>query len=663
MCRQKFLVFFGLVFSIILSAQNQKLDSLEQLLTTIKVDSLKLQTLKKLAQGYKNLKPSKAYVFSKAGIALSKKNKNIGLEAYFTSALGYNYRKQNQLDSALLYFDKAKALFISVKDSSNYYYVDYDIGNLLRTQGKYEEAITYFIDAKRYFDTKSDSINQYRTLVGKLNLAAVYGHIGGEEKAISYYKELVANPQTHRDKRLLNIVYINLAGSLFGIKELDSALVYALKVKEAELSTRNLSHLKTQIGTIYLLKEDYLKALEIFKEARDLYEITENNYGLILVENNMSALYINLKRYDEAEALLLNLLEKIKVTNITGSKDNVLENLSWLYELKKDYKNAFINEVRLRKFKDSISNNETNKAISELEIKYNTEKTASDKDKAEAKVKVAEAKSKQNKTLVTAVSIIAGLVIISSLIFFSRLKERKKTELVLLELKETQKRLALEKQYRSSELKALKSQMNPHFIFNALNSIQEYIVLNEKKLASDYLGKFSDLIRAYLNQSNTRFITLEDEIYSLKNYLELEQLRFEDKLKFSINSNTKEHVSSIKIPTLIIQPYIENALNHGLLHKKDNRILDIDFIIHQDQKLVICTIKDNGIGRERASEINKKRTNTHKSFATKATQERLDLLNFGNENVVSVTYKDLYDDSKNAIGTLVTLNIPFSKSV
>ena len=127
------------------------------------------------------------------------------------------------------------------------------------------------------------------------------------------------------------------------------------------------------------------------------------------------------------------------------------------------------------------------------------------------------------------------------------------------------------------KLENLRSQMNPHFIFNALNSIQEYILLNQKNLASDYLGKFADLIRMYLNHSTKGTITLSEEIEALNQYLELEKLRFEDSLDYQIQLPNEIDSETIEIPTMLIQPYVENALKHGLLHRKGNRILSIKF--------------------------------------------------------------------------------------
>ena len=237
----------------------------------------------------------------------------------------------------------------------------------------------------------------------------------------------------------------------------------------------------------------------------------------------------------------------------------------------------------------------------------------------------------------------------------------------ILKKRDKQKNKELEKLEQERELVFLKlenlrSQMNPHFIFNALNSIQEYIILNKKNLASDYLGKFADLIRTYLNHSNKGVISLQDEIDCLEMYLELEELRFEDKLIYSIHIDKKVDTEAISIPTMLIQPYVENALKHGLLHKKDNRKLNITLKASDTNDTITCIVEDNGVGREKALAIKQKKDKMHESFGTQATQDRLDLLNYGKDKRIGISIEDLYDQAtKQPNGTKVIIKIPITK--
>lgn len=215
-------------------------------------------------------------------------------------------------------------------------------------------------------------------------------------------------------------------------------------------------------------------------------------------------------------------------------------------------------------------------------------------------------------------------------------------------------KISLEKELISTNLIALRSQMNPHFIFNALNSIQDLVLKQDTNASYDYIVLFSNLIRNTLSYSNQDFITLEKEIDFLDVYLKLEKLRFGNDLHYSITSNVDY---SIKIPSLLIQPFIENALVHGLLHKKGIKTLDISFSF-ENRKLQ-CVIIDNGIGRKKANEILQRQGNIHESFALIAIKRRLDIFNKQHEMQVGYIIIDLYNDDK-AIGTKVEITMPFT---
>ncbi|ARN78458.1 hypothetical protein BST97_10930 [Nonlabens spongiae] len=253
-----------------------------------------------------------------------------------------------------------------------------------------------------------------------------------------------------------------------------------------------------------------------------------------------------------------------------------------------------------------------------------------------------------------------GLVVLSAVLIIlylqfrrARFRESEKNK-QLLSLKR-------EKEFINLKLENLRSQMNPHFVFNALNSIQEYILKNQRSQAGEYLGKFADLIRTYLDHSVKGRISLQEEIDSLKMYLELEQLRFEDRLSYKIDINVNEDATRICIPTMLIQPYVENALKHGLLHVEGERRLSILFCdAETDKEAIICSIDDNGIGRKKARELQEKKR--HKPFATKATGDRISLLNYVLEKEASVHITDKYDGEKPQ-GTIVCIKIPYTLEV
>jgi len=246
------------------------------------------------------------------------------------------------------------------------------------------------------------------------------------------------------------------------------------------------------------------------------------------------------------------------------------------------------------------------------------------------------------------VGLIAALV---SSFFLARINIIKKRNELMAEQQH------LETELSQSQLTALRSQMNPHFMFNALNSIQEYTLTNQKELASDYLGKFSDLMRLYLNHSRLQTISLQDELEALELYLELEQLRFEDSFQYEVHKEKNVLLEDIDIPSMLIQPYVENAIKHGLFHRKTNRKLKVSFSLNESNALR-CVIVDNGVGRKQSGMINQLRKNKPNSFATSAIQNRLVLLNKNRSRKIEVITIDLFNDKQQASGTQVEIVIP-----
>lgn len=216
----------------------------------------------------------------------------------------------------------------------------------------------------------------------------------------------------------------------------------------------------------------------------------------------------------------------------------------------------------------------------------------------------------------------------------------------------------LEKALQLNVLSSIRSQMNPHFLFNALNTIQSYIYLNDKKQAINYLGKFSVLTRKILDESNRETIALAEEMETLELYLQLEKMRFENTLDYSLVLENIKFPEQYKIPPMLIQPYIENAVKHGLMHKHSNRKIIITFTYNEEQQLLQVQVDDNGIGRKRSEEINFKKNAAHRSFSTKANKTRLDILNSDRENPISVRIIDKVDEYNNPLGTTVQINIP-----
>ncbi len=224
--------------------------------------------------------------------------------------------------------------------------------------------------------------------------------------------------------------------------------------------------------------------------------------------------------------------------------------------------------------------------------------------------------------------------------------------------------LRLQNQVLEFEQKAMRSQMNPHFIFNSLNSIQNYISGNDTNTAEIFLSRFARLIRNILSSSGKNFVLLADELKVMKDYLELEKLQYDNRFDFSFTLDPEIDPDNIEIPSMLIQPYLENAVLHGLSAKAEKGHVSVN--IRPNSKagdrpekypLLICEIQDDGIGREKAKELKIRKGSAHQSFAMSLTKERLELLNKKNKQVVSVHIEDLYTDKP--AGTKIILSIPF----
>lgn len=220
----------------------------------------------------------------------------------------------------------------------------------------------------------------------------------------------------------------------------------------------------------------------------------------------------------------------------------------------------------------------------------------------------------------------------------------------------TKKKQEVKEQLALSQITALRSQMNPHFMFNVLNSVQGLIYSNQKNKASEYLGKFSDLMRKILEFSDKKEITIEKEFEMLEMYVSLEKSRFDSDFEYTFSLPDGLDLSQYKIPSMIIQPFVENAIKHGLMHKTGNKKLLISAEIIGDYWRFI--IEDNGIGRKKSEQINSGFT-SHHSYATNAIDTRIDLMNKMASSKIEIKIEDKYSSENQASGTKIIILIPF----
>jgi sensor histidine kinase YesM len=227
--------------------------------------------------------------------------------------------------------------------------------------------------------------------------------------------------------------------------------------------------------------------------------------------------------------------------------------------------------------------------------------------------------------------------------------------------REQVRQTAINKQIAEIRMSALQAQMNPHFIFNSLNSIQHLISIHEKEEAINCLSKFSKLIRKMLENSRESVVTVSNELELLELYIQLEQLRFNHKFDYHLSVDERIDPENTEIPPLIIQPYVENAILHGLINRTGRG--DLWFSIEKNNGSLICKVEDNGVGRARAQEIEEKKISKHKSLGIKVTDERVSTLSTLLDSKMEVVIEDLFEtrqaeEAPQPAGTRVTITIP-----
>jgi sensor histidine kinase YesM len=235
---------------------------------------------------------------------------------------------------------------------------------------------------------------------------------------------------------------------------------------------------------------------------------------------------------------------------------------------------------------------------------------------------------------------------------------RLEAELKIQQLESDKAQIEYQRNLGNYYLMALRYQMNPHFIFNCLNSIKLYIIQNDTASASEYLTKFSKLIRLVMENSAKGKILLASELDMLRLYIDMEAMRFKEKLQYNIHLEKDVEPDYIELPPLLLQPYVENAIWHGLMPKEEGGRIDIEVAMNNDKSLLQIIITDNGIGRAKSADLGNGKQTKHESYGMKVTSDRIALINQVYKSGAEVKINDLSDANGNASGTKVMLQIP-----
>ncbi|MCB2222251.1 MAG: histidine kinase [Bacteroidetes bacterium] len=419
--------------------------------------------------------------------------------------------------------------------------------------------------------------------------------------AIQQYKRSLKIYKQLQDSAMTAFLILRIGWNQYLNGDLDSALNSFLYSLEYSLPINRLTAITNaygNIGTIYRDKKAYSKAIDYYKKSIEYSHKAHDWYNLSWLHEDMAKMFANMGKY----------------------------------------KAAYENHILHKKFSDSLEMRKYNAQLTQARTKYETEA-------AKQQLELLTLKLNQHKFYTYG---FAGLIIIAVVIGF----------LVFRQIRVNSKRKITEMNHKISEItqKNLRQQMNPHFIFNTLNSIQYYMYQHDKISTNNYLTKFSMLMRKTLENSQHTAIPIKDELDALELYLELESLRFKEKFDYKIEVDEDIDVLIHKIPTMLIQPYVENAICHGLMNKEDKGFLHVGLKLKEG--FIACTIEDNGVGREAAMEIKETKNKNHNSLGTKITESRLNLVNSLYGKNMKIEYTDLKNDAGEASGTRVVIQIP-----
>ncbi|MDO6810195.1 tetratricopeptide repeat protein [Zobellia galactanivorans] len=641
-------------------AQRPKIDSLSLLLKGhLKQDTLRLNILNELAYTYYSVDPAAGIARSTEAIELGHKLQNHPGIATAYAYQGHNYSALGQDSLALASYDKAMEVrrrmgdlqglarliynkglvyfnesdYARANDNNRRAYEVFEkakdsflMAKMLNSIGinhmylsQYPEALKSYLDAKRiYEDLGLTEDRQYASILS--NIGLLYARLEKfglaeefQKKALLFFEkndfqEGVANALTN-----LGRVYNDTGNSEKAIESYKQAH----DIMEKNKNERGVASALTNMGIAYSEIGQYAEAVPYFEKTQKIYEKLKNTNNLAIVHRYLGDCYAlgahkNLKRAEE------NYQASFQYAKGAGSVNlqfNALEQLASLQSEMGNYKGAYKNKTEAVVLRDSFASVEKKEEIALLEAEYEYEKEKSALQTAhEKKQAVSKMEMERQELMIGGLTIGASLIVVFLVVAFQLYKKREK---VLSEKKisEFKTRVA------ETELKALRSQMNPHFIFNAMNSISDYMAKNDLETANGFLVKFSKLIRAILESSEKKWISLEEDLELMELYLQIEALRLKDKFGYSFHIGEQVDVGNTMVPPLILQPFIENSIWHGMAPKET--IGQIDVSIKCQDRFLVCTVDDDGVGRQKNVATHNGKT----SMGLKITKNRLDIIN------------------------------------
>lgn len=627
-----------------LSAQ-QQVDSLKVLVNTSKEDSSKVKYLNKLSSSYSDMgEMGLALENAKKALLLSQQIKYApGTEKAYSN-MAMVYYLQADYTNAINYYNHSLNIAQRIGNKSAEAAIITNMGLIYDAQGKLPDALTNFFRALKLSEEVDD-----KKLIALCtgNIGDAYLYQEDYPQALMYFQKSFALYQEIGSKNGETYNLESIGNVYFKKKDYTKALEYynrALKISEEINDKRSISSALGNIGRVYAADSNYKQAMSYFNSVLKQSEKMGNQAEVAKYVYNIGQVYLDEKKYKTAEKYIaksVKLADSIDFKNVENEGN---KRLSELYARTGQWEKAYESYKKYTGLKDSLFNDDRSKQMGKLEAKFEDEKQLTlQRAETEKSKALSEAASKKQKVIILLIAAVAASIALIALLIFRLWRTTRK------------EKVNIEKQKIAMELKALRAQMNPHFIFNAINSIQHFILNNDSKAAHLHLSKFSQLIRKVLENSRFESIPLAEEIRMLELYLELESLRFSSKFNYKISVENSINSENVLISPLIIQPFVENAIWHGLMHLK-NRQGEVLIGFEKVGDSLKCTISDNGIGRKRSMEL--KQGSLHESMGLSLAKERLQIVNMLNKAKTSITLIDKTDTNGSPSGTIVELFMP-----
>jgi len=558
--------------------------------------------------------------------------------------LGTQYKLQGRYNLALACYSNALEIDRERGDSLSVARNIIGIGVVCDHQARYADALDYFFKALKLYEDAAKKGEQE----GSIGIAKAHGNIGVNynyqqryDLAIEHFTKSLEIKRQFDLQDGMAISYSNLAGSYFGLGSYSKAREYYEKSMEIAVklgNQRGISINFIKLGEVCTRESEYDEAMKYYLSALEIQEKTGDRKMMSNSLNGMADLLI---RQGETEKAIRYLEKGLSIAKELGAKKEIKDGfygLSEAYIQKGDYQNAYKYHSQYAELKDSIFTEESAQKLAEMQALFDSEKRERKIETLTKDQRLKDAEIEFRNAVIIGIILILGLVFL----VYNRYKAKQK--------------IAMDKQMADIRQKSLIGLMNPHFTFNSLQSIQNVVIKKDVVATNSFISKFADLMRMTLEYSQKDTIPLSEELLFLGHYIDLEVLRFEGKFKYNLNLDPSIDGDLVRIPPMLIQPFVENAINHGILHKSSSGKIDIS--ITKVNASILCTVEDDGIGRKKAEELGNEKQKKHRSFGIKLTEERLKLLRLGGRAKIGFEITDLIDENKVARGTKVEITIP-----